>query len=306
MRGVTQDERKTYEFLIGRRKTTVGDVKRGKIFFGGENMNIPILSDRFLEQACIFKNMCWRDLLVIRKKFFDELINCVTWPISFAITFGYVLPSIGQDSKYGSFLMIGVVASTFFYLSMTLGNTLVDDFCSLRFFEHQLLVPVASYKMILWQRVFMFTIHGTLLSLPVIPIGKAVLLDKLDLSHICIGKLLLIAPLTGVLFGFFALWLASWVTSGAAFSSMWRRVYTPLQLFGCYWFSFAMFTKAFPVLGYASLLVPLTYATEGVRSSVLGPDGFINFWISLSALTVYTIVFGWYAMQMLKRRLDMI
>lgn len=266
-----------------------------------------IFSDRFLEQILIFKNLCWRDALVIKNKFFDELINCVTWPLSFAITFGYVLPALGrQDPFYGGFLLIGVVASTFFYLSMALGNDLVDDFCSQRCYEQKVIVPVASYKIILWQRVFMFAVHGTLLSLPIIPIGKLLLGDKLDLSHMSVGKVLLITPLTGVFFGFFALWLASWVSTGSAFYGMWRRLYTPLQLLGCYWFSFAMFTKAFPKMGYISLVVPLTYSTEGVRQAVFGTSDYINFWVCLAVLVCYTLSFGLYAIYKLKRRLDLV
>ena len=256
--------------------------------------------------ARIFLQMTLRDVSVLRKEFLGDLFNAVTWPTSLAITFGYVLPSVGMDPKYGSFLVVGALASTFFYLALGFGNELVSDFCSLRCIDYYFTLPASSYQAVLIQRVVSFALHSVIISLPLLPIGKLILGNRLDLSHLSMIKVLLIMIMSGLFFGFFGLWLASWVPTPRAFNSIWRRVYTPLQLLGCYWFAFFTGYKVFGLVAIIALANPLTFMCEGIRGAALGQTEFINFWVCLAVLVMYTCLFGWYAMRRLKKRLDLL
>lgn len=254
----------------------------------------------------IFRHLMVRDVTVLKKEFLGDLVNVFTWPLSLAVTFGYVLPQFGMDVTYGSFLLIGALASTFFYLAVGFGSELVNDFVSLRSIDFFVILPATSYHFFLVQRVFSFAVHAMTLSLPLIPIGKLLLGDKLNLVNLCVAKLLLITFMSGIFFGFFALWLASWVPNNRAFSQVWRRIYTPMQLLGCYWFSYTMAGKVFGWWGLLTLVNPLTFMCEGTRAAVFGPTDYMNFWVSVAALLIYTILFGGYAMYKLKRRLDLL
>ena len=255
----------------------------------------------------IFLHLLRRDFIVIKKEFVNDLINVITWPTALAVTFGFVLPSFGMDPKYGSFLLVGAMATTFFYLAVGLGSELVSDFEMLRGIDFYMIVPASSYHFYLIQRVFSFALHSMMLSLPLLPVGKILLAERLDLSHASVFKFLLIMYASGIFFGFFALWLASWVPTNRAFGNVWRRVYTPSQLIGCYWFSFAQARTVFGNWSVISLFNPLTFMCEGVRAAIFGPDaGFINFWVSLLVLLFYIAAFGGYAMYRLKRRLDLL
>ncbi len=259
-----------------------------------------------MNNALIFLQLMRRDMRVLSREFVGDLINAITWPGSLAITFGYVLPSVGMNQQYGTFLLVGALASTFFYLSLGMGSELVSDFCSMRCIDFYFTLPTSSYRFVLSYRVFSFAFHSVIISLPLLLIGKFILGSRMDLSQLSIIKLLLVVLLSGTFFGFFGLWLAAWIPTNRAFNSVWRRVYTPMQLLGCYWFSFFTGFKVFSYIACIALLNPLTYMCEGVRAAVMGQTEYLNFWLCLAVLIAYTIGFGWYAMHKLKRRLDLL
>jgi ABC-2 type transport system permease protein len=254
----------------------------------------------------IFFELMRRDCVIIRREFLSDFINALTWPLTNAITFGLVLPQFGMDRAYGSFLLIGSLAVTFFYLAVSLAETLVNDFGSLRGIDFFLILPASNYQLVLIQRVMSFALHATVVSVPLLPIGKLVLGDRMDLSQFSMIKFILIMLVSAQFYGFFALWLASWIPNSRHFMSVWRRIYTPSQLIGCYWFSLAMALKVIGWKAYIALLNPLTYMCEGVRSAVFGPKGYMPFWLAFGLLCVYSIVFGAYAMGKLRKRLDLL
>lgn len=247
-----------------------------------------------------------RDFVVARKEFFSDLINLITWPTSLTITFGYVLPAVGQDAAFGAFLLVGAIATTYFYLAIGFGSELVNDFETTRYVEYMVVLPFSSYHFLFIQRICTFALHSTILALPLLPVGKLLLGPILNLQHFSLAKLIVIMLLSGFFFGFFALWLASWVPNNRAFSNVWRRVYTPMQLLGCYWFSFATAYKVFGKYALVTLLNPLTLMTEGIRACVLGQEGYLSYWLCAATLTIYIVIFGSYGLWKMKQRLDLL
>lgn len=254
----------------------------------------------------IFLSLLARDFTVIKKDFFSDLINIVTWPTSLAITFGYVLPTTGMAQEMGSFLLIGSIATTFFYLAIGMASDLVNDFSSLRFIDSQLVVPISSHRVLLLARVCSFVLYSVMLTLPILPIGKLLLGSRLDVTHFSLFKFVLIVPACGLFFGFFGLFLAAVIDSNRALSNVWRRIYTPMQLFGCYWFSFKMGHEVFSWPAYFMLLNPVTLMTEGVRGAVFGQELYLNFWLCLGLLLVYITLLAMYSCARLRKRLDLL
>jgi len=258
----------------------------------------------FIRSCLIFKNLLWRDFLVIKKDFVGDVINMVTWPTSLTITFGYVLPAFGMDKNYGSFLLVSSLATSFFYLAVSFAAELVSDFEGLRAIEFHLVLPFPSFHMLLIQKVVSFALHAVLLALPLLPMGKLLLGDRLDLQHFSLIKFVLIFMNAGMFFGFFALLLASYVKNQRNFSSVWRRIYTPMLFMGCFWFSFKMVRQAFPWLSYVTLCNPLTFIAEGIRSSVFGPSDYMPFWISFCSLLGFIALCCFFSFRKLQHRLD--
>lgn len=57
------------------------------------------------------------------------------------------------------------------------------------------------------------------------------------------------------------------------------------------------------MIGYITLLNPLTYIMEGNRSAALGPSEYIPFWISF-ALWLFILLCAGDGIRRLKKRLD--
>lgn len=259
-----------------------------------------------INNILIFKNLLKRDLIVIKKDFFGDLINIVTWPLSLSITFGYILPAFGMKQDYGSFLLVGALASTLFYLAIGLASELVNDFESMRCIDTQLTIPLSSYKILLFQRVTTFALHSMALSIPLLPMGKFLLGDRFSLANFALGKFFLVMLVSGIFYGFFALMLAGLINNTRSLSNVWRRIYTPMQLLGCYWFSYKMAQQVFYWLSILTLFNPLTYMTEGVRCAVFGQSEYMNFWLSMTILIIQTVLLGWYSFYLLRKRLDLL
>ena len=75
-------------------------------------------------------------------------------------------------------------------------------------------------------------------------------------------------------------------------------------MFGAYYYSWQSAYAFSPVFGYISLVDPLVYIMEGTRSAVLGPEGYLPFWICMTTLWCFIFAFGYFACKRLKRRLD--
>ena len=134
--------------------------------------------------------------------------------------------------------------------------------------------------------------------------GKILLGSLFNLSNLSIIKLALSFVSINIFFGFYGLWIASWVKKSMNFPHIWMRFVLILWTFGCYQYSWNTLNKAYPSWSYVSLLNPMIYAFEASRSAVLGQDGFINFWLCLGMLWLFIVLFYAHALRKFKRRLD--
>jgi ABC-2 type transport system permease protein len=142
------------------------------------------------------------------------------------------------------------------------------------------------------------------LSIFMVPLGKLILFNQLDLSTLDIVKFSLIFVTVNLFFGCFAVWISSWAKGSARFSEVWRRVANPLWIYGGYQFSWYILYKVFPRLALVNLLNPITYTFEGMRAAILGQAGFIPFVVSFLMLWLFIAVFMYWALVWLKKRLD--
>jgi len=259
-----------------------------------------------IRNVLMVKNLLWRDFLIIKKDFMGDVINMVTWPTSLSITFGYILTAFGMDRNYGSFLLVGSLATSFFYLAVGLGAELVNDFEGMRAIEFYQVLPFPSFHMVFFQKIVSFGLHSVMLAVPLLPMGKLLLGERLDLHNLSLVKFCMIFMSAGIFFGVFALVLAGYIKNQRTFNSVWRRVYTPMLFTGCFWFTFKMAQKSFPVLSYIALCNPLTYIAEGIRASVFGQEGYLPFWISQGAVLGFIMIGSYFAFKRLKERLDFV
>ncbi len=244
------------------------------------------------------------ELNAVFKRIWDNLIDSLIIPVVFIIIGGYILPSMGMPADYGSFM---VVSST---MMMAYSSTawrgagpLIADLESDKSITYELTLPIPSW-LVFVKVAFGFAIHAALLNLLTIPVGKLVLGSHFDLSNFSVIKFLLMYPIAILSFAFFSATIAFWVNNSHDFGRFWLRIGSQLFFFSGMQFSWAVLLKAWPTLAYIDLANPLLYTFEGFRTAVLGQEGNINFWICLSMLLLWILLFGILGTKLFKKKLD--
>jgi ABC-type polysaccharide/polyol phosphate export permease len=117
-------------------------------------------------------------------------------------------------------------------------------------------------------------------------------------------KILLVYCLTALFYGFFGLIAASFMPTVSDVRHLWMRFLMPLWWLGGFNYNWKTVYSVAPKFALFTLLDPVVYIMEAVRSSVLGPENFLPFWPSIGMIILYTIIFGIIAVKRLKVRLD--
>ncbi len=264
-------------------------------------VKVNSMQRRFILRS--FGWLVWRDIIILRKSLWGKLLDSFIWSINYIIINTYIMPYFGVPQDYGSFIWVGTIVTMAFFESVNSANDVVHDLAGDKMLEHTLTLPLPAW--LVFARIGLnIAIDGMALSIFIVPLGKLILLDRLDLSHFSFIKFILIFVTINLFFGAFALWVSSWAHDAYRFSYVRRRIVNPLWLFGGYQFSWFVFYQAFPRSAMVILLNPITYTFEGMRAAILGQAGYLNFWASLSVLWLFIILFTIWAIIWMKKRLD--
>ena len=255
--------------------------------------------------ARIFGWLLWRNIIILRQNIFGKLIDAFVWSTNYILINSYIMPYFGVNQEYGSFIWVGTIVSMAFFESIYCANDLVNDFDNERVIEYSLVLPLSA-RLVFTKVALSIALDAAVLSIFLIPLGKILLLNKLILSSFNVFKFLIIFISMNLFFGFFAVWIASWAKDGKNFTYVYRRVVNPIWIFGGYQFTWLVFYQAFPHWSTVLLLNPLTYAFEGLRASILGQMGYINFWVCVGALWIFIFIFAFWGLAWMKKRLDYI
>lgn len=256
-----------------------------------------------LESSASVYHLICRDLRVFKKEFWGKMINTALLMFTTICIFGYFLPSYGLEAGYGSFLLIGVIAGFGFFEVIGKVSVMLSDIEGDKSILYLLSLPVPSW-MIFSYFALSWGLLSSLLSLCMFPIGKALLFNEFSITKFNFFQLPLIFIMSNLFFGFFALWLSAILKNMSSLTHLFVRVINPMYSFGGWWYSYAAIYKLYPTLASLHLINPLLYVMEGMRAATLGQEGYLPFWVSLSALAAFTLFFAWDAIRRLQRRLD--
>ena len=130
--------------------------------------------------------------------------------------------------------------------------------------------------------------------------------NMLDFSQTSIVKFLLMFIVMHLFVGFFTLVMAAYTPSMRYIENLWTRIVFPIWFLGGYQFTWLTLSNTIPVLAYINLLNPMTYILEGFRGAVLGVDGYLNFWLCLGMVSIWTVIAGYIGVRKFLSRLDCI
>lgn len=244
-----------------------------------------------------------RDLAVFRPRIATTVVNCFIWILLTSLTAQYVMVRAGMPDNYGVFIMCAN--------SMTWGlfdvrgqiAVLIRDICGNRSIDYYLTLPIPQ-----WLIFCRIAISAALQSMIIVgcmlPLTKILLWSHLDLSAINWVKFATVFVLVHVMYGFFVIYVASFIQGMHQIPNAWSRFINPLWLAGGYSFKWSMLYKLSPWIGYISLCNPTVYAYEAMRGVVIGQSGYIPFWYCVAAFILFSYLFGYYGTKRMLCRLD--
>ena len=217
-----------------------------------------------------------RDIHVTMREFVPFLLQALMQPLFFLFIFGKVLPGIGLAAgNFAALMLPGIVALTGMIAAMQ-GVTLplVLDLGFAREIDDRLLSPLPVWWVALEKAIF-GTLRGVIASSVIFPLGWLILGSGFAVRGDRIPALIGMVLLTGCVGSTIGLLMGT-VIKPDQISFMFTLIFTPLLFTGCTYYPWGALhnIRWFQIL---TLLNPLTYASEGLRYSMVPPVDGRNF-----------------------------
>lgn len=236
--------------------------------------------------------------------FKDKVINQGIWVAVSVFSTVYLMgKQFDVASGFGLFTLTGCIATTGLFEAYPNIFAFVQDFEGDRRISYYLTLPLASWMIFAKQMVCM-ALRGMAIGFAIIPLGKLVLWHEFILSDVAWFKFALVFILANLFIGAFTLWLATMIMSIQKLGNLWARFIFPVWFLCGFQFSWATLHNVVPPLAYSMLLNPMTYVMEGIRATVIGQEGYLNIWVCIGMLILFTLFFAWHSISRLKKRLD--
>ncbi|MBM3894590.1 hypothetical protein FJ366_03285 [Candidatus Dependentiae bacterium] len=236
-------------------------------------------------------------------RYLKDLLDSFFWIATTLFVSGKLLGSFGIAPGFGIFVATGVPATRCLFQIYGRTTTVIIDFLSNKSISYDITLPIPS-----WLAIFRIAlsscIRNLLLSLPALPFGLIFVWDEFNPATVCILKYILILFLTAFCCATLGLLIASVTNSAEELGSIWNRILSPMWMLGGFQFPWSTLNAKISFLGKLALLNPMTYAMEGIRSTILGPEKFLSFWLCVVALIVFSTLFSYFGIKRMAKKLD--
>lgn len=238
-----------------------------------------------------------------KNSFLNHFINTLIYVVCVILTTGYVLPQLGLNSSYGTFIAVGTIVSSAFWDSWSVTTQFISDLEGSRVINYYLTLPLRS-SLFFGKQIIFYALRSMASALLIIPIFKVILLDKFNVVPVSIPYFLLTFVTSCLLCATLSLFMVSLVKGMSQIDNISMRFLFPMWFFGGSQFTWQTLHGISPVLAYLSFANPLLYAMEAIRISFLGQSGYLPYWLCISAMFLFTVIFGYVSTRRLMRRLD--
>lgn len=259
----------------------------------------------FGKYSHVFWQLLKTELGMIKKSFWDKLINAMIWSSAVIIIMAYVMPSFGLAKNFGVIQALGVVTSI---MGFELYGSITKFFADAegdRHIAYLLTLPMPGWLLLI-NMVCVFVVNGILLGSITFIVAKCLLWNSFSFAAASIHKSLIIFLVNNIFFGFFGLFMISLIKGLMSMENVFMRVMYPLWFFGGFQFTWYVLYDLCPTLAYFNLLNPYIYGQEGFRGAVLGQAGYLPFWFCVGALVIMTLICGFVSIVRLKKKLDFV
>ncbi|MBI2344848.1 hypothetical protein HYV10_02120 [Candidatus Dependentiae bacterium] len=252
--------------------------------------------------------MLERSILTMRYTLPDKIINHLYWVILNIVVFSYIMPhapSVGISSNYGLLVALSMpISAAFFGAINCMYGLLYDVTNEGSHLRYELTLPIPQW--------LVFTKYGIEISIQtfiatsvLFPVVYIMLFKQITFTLVSIIKFYLILMATSLFSGFFSVFIVSMAQDILqGLDNVWIRIVFPMWFLGCFQFSWSDLYTINPIIAYADLCNPLTWALEASRSSIVTNGSVLNFWLCILALIIFTLIFGYIGTQRLLKRMD--
>jgi ABC-2 type transport system permease protein len=247
--------------------------------------------------------LLWCDIRLFLKDWQNNVLNSLFWPVVLILANGKILPAMGMPDDYGSFITISMLVIMASFSAWSDANVLAADFAGALSIGYELTLPV-YYWMVYLKIILSLALKAALFSLISLVVGKIILMNLFSFAAFNFYKFVLVYAMACFFFGTFAVWAAALAGSVDKFMNLELRLAGPLFFICGYSFSWQILDRISPIMGKLMLATPWIYAYEGIRSAILGPNDYLNLWISFLMLCLFSAAFIFYGLYLFKRRLD--
>jgi len=246
-----------------------------------------------------------RDIFIFKANFLNNVIDIIIATSAQIIVFIYILPYFGLQADFGTFMLGGFVASSTFWQLYSFSAPLIADISGERKVSYELMLPIPAW-LVFFRMMLSFMVQTISTTIFIIPLGKIFLRDQFNLAHISIVKTAIMFIMGSLFVASFGIIIVSVVHHMSQISRVWTRFLSPLWMLGGYNFSWLSMYNMIPNIAYFALLNPMIYVHEGFRAALLGQTGFIEVWICVPILIIFSLLFSWVGICKIKKRLDCI
>jgi hypothetical protein len=251
----------------------------------------------------ITKELLITDMILMRQKLIDTITNTLIWVSSTAAIATYVLPYLGITQAYGSMTLIASIVSCGVFECFGNTSMTISDLDGDKTISYQLTLPLPGW-LLLVQKALYFAIHSALLTLFILPVGKLIMGNHLQLSAIDPFKFAVAFIALHLMCGFFCIIMIAYTPTMNHILNVWCRFLFPLWFFGGSQFNWQTLKQVSPALAYINLLNPFTYAFEAIKGASLGEGLFLNFWSCIGIMTLFSALFLYFGNRKMQNRLN--
>lgn len=234
-----------------------------------------------------------------------KVINTIFIVIPTMLIAIYILPIYGICKSYGVIKSVTAVISAMYFSSLSLISDLLLKMGYDRKINYYILLPIPFWSYCV-QLVISYTLYGILVSFITIPFIILILFKQIAYNEVSWFMLSVSVMLISFLSSSFGLLLAAYTKGIAKIENVFVRILIPLAILGGGEFSWSILNSKNKFLSYISLLNPYTYSTEIVRSSFIAKHSGINFYIALFFIMFFSLLFIFFGINKLKRRLSLV
>jgi len=240
------------------------------------------------QYAVIVGLLLRRELIELGSSWKMKIASQLVYSSMLAFTAAYFMPRMGMVPEAGVPLFLG----SFFAGGMMIGFNYAlgvgFDLTSTKRTHYYFALP-APHWVILFGITLSLFVRMILLSLPVLACGLP-LLGHFHLYAISWPALFAVLFLGATFNATLFLILAFWLSTNMLMTNVWPRFLAFIFTFGCSMYPWRAIAVKSPQLGYLTLLSPMTYCCEGLRSAMLGTDFYLPVAVCIGVLGVLSVV----------------